>query len=135
MIGQARDPVVDQEVTAALGQVYDPCSLAASSPLSLLDMGLIRGWTYDERTRHLDIVMIVTSPACFLSESMAAAIREQMAGVEAVGSVDIRIDSDVMWTPDMITPEAQAGLDRRRELSRRLLELRPRQWETAVGRE
>jgi metal-sulfur cluster biosynthetic enzyme len=127
------DPGIDAAIRAALHRVYDPCSVAAASPLSLIDMGLIRGWSYDPRARHVAVTMIVTSPACFLSENMADGMRQQLLEIDAVDSVDVRIDGDVLWSPTLLSAGAQASLDERRARIRRLLQVTPQQWRGHAG--
>lgn len=119
-----------EAVHAALRRVYDPCSVAAGAPLDLVAMGLIRSCTLD-RAGRAQVVMAVTSPACFLSENMAAGIREQVGAVEGVTGVDVEIDSDFRWTPDDLSSQAKALLHERRTARLHALRLRPRQWQEA----
>ncbi|HKG39281.1 MAG TPA: iron-sulfur cluster assembly protein [Conexibacter sp.] len=124
-------PALERAVEAALGTVLDPCSIAAANPLSLPDMGLIQRWDYDPATRMLSVVLIVTSPACFLVEDMIDGIRRSLEGLDAVDAVHVEVDAAARWTPDMVSPAGQASLERRRAHARRRLGLRPQQWREA----
>ena len=118
----------EQAVQAALATVHDPCSLATRTPLSLSEMGLIREVRIDDASGAVSIVMVVTSPACFLSESMAASIRDAVGRVDGVTEVGVAIDSDFRWTPDDIGADARRRLDERRERTKVMLDLRPQRW-------
>jgi metal-sulfur cluster biosynthetic enzyme len=122
---------LEHAVAAALGTVLDPCSIAAANPLSLPDMGLIQRWDYDPATRAVSVVLIVTSPACFLVEDMIDGIRRSLLPLEGVDDVHVEVDAAARWTPDMVSPAGQRSLERRRAHARRRLDLRPQQWREA----
>lgn len=50
-----------RRVEEVIDRIYDPCSVAAENPISLIDMGLVRGWSVDESRRLLEVTMCVTS--------------------------------------------------------------------------
>lgn len=127
--GDVPDPVA-RAVAAALHRVKDPCSLAAGSPLSVLDMGLIRSWAYDPDSRRMELVMITTSPGCFLSANMIAAMCEEIGTLDVVEGLDVRV-GDQVWFPDMLSPTAQERLAKGREQRLRRSGVRPQAWKTA----
>jgi metal-sulfur cluster biosynthetic enzyme len=116
------------EVDRRLDLVKDPCSLAAGTPLGLAEMGLVRGWDFDEHTGLLTVRLCVTSPACFLSGQMADAVREQLTAVAGVTTVEIVIDSDHRWSHDDATPAARERLSDNRATIVRLHGIRPQMW-------
>ena len=116
-------------VEAVLEQVVDPCSLAAGTPLSLRDMGLVRSWTW--RDGRLELVLCVTAPGCGFVGHMARAATDGLLALDGVREVDVRVDPEVVWDPSWQSDRARALLDARR---RRVVELglRPRQWEESA---
>ena len=114
------------QVDAALDAVVDPCSVAAGTPLSLRDMGLVRGWSYDDG--RLRLVLCVTGPGCTFVGGMAATAERALLALPDVAAVDVVVDPDVVWDPSWQSPAARAALDDRRRRAVVDLGLRPRMW-------
>ena len=116
-------------VDAALARVCDPCSVAAGSPLSLPDMGLVRRREV-AADGSVRVVLGVTGPGCtFVGTLVTAAEREVRAAVGDSVPVRIDIDPAFLWTEaDLADGPRTALAARRREAER---DLRPRAWETA----
>ena len=127
-IHTATTGVDGSEVDRRLDLVKDPCSLAAGTALGLAEMGLIRGWDFDEHTGGLTVRLCVTSPACFLSGQMANAINEELTAVAGVRTVEVVIDSDHRWSHDDATPAARERLRGNRETILQLNGIRPQMW-------
>jgi metal-sulfur cluster biosynthetic enzyme len=92
------------DIRAALKQVLDP-----EIGVNIVDLGLVYRIEV-EGTRAL-VVMTMTSPACpladYLKELVTAAINERVPGVT---DVDIAIEWDPPWNPDMMSDEARRQL-------------------------
>lgn len=114
-------------VAAALDAVCDPCSVAAGAPLSLRDMGLLRGCVVDGAT--VRVTLGVTGPGCTFAGHLLAAAREAVRAVPGVREVDVRLDTAFVWDPSLLAPPAAAALAERRSRTLALTEVRPRQWE------
>lgn len=119
-------------IEAALERVFDPCSLAARAPVSIVDMGLVLGWRVDEAA-HLTVRMCVTSPCCTLAPNIAAGAERELRRIEGVGDVTIELDAATFWTPERMTDRGREVLRLRRERSQALLPVRPRQWRESAG--
>jgi len=102
----------EEEVLAALGEVVDPCSVAAGAPLSLLDMGLVRGWrlTLDGT---LEVRLDVTAPVCLMAGHFVADARERLGALAGVRAVEIRIEPSGEWSPERISDRGRELLARR----------------------
>ncbi|MBB6227892.1 metal-sulfur cluster assembly factor [Polymorphobacter multimanifer] len=87
-------------IEATLARIHDPCSVAAGRPLSLPDMGLVRGWSYAAGTLHLHLA--VTFAGCTMAPHFAQAAREALLAIPAIAHVHVTIDTDFAWTPDLI---------------------------------
>jgi metal-sulfur cluster biosynthetic enzyme len=127
-ISEAISTLDAAEVDRRLDSVKDPCSLAAGTPLGLAEMGLIRGWVFDEETHLLTVSLCVTSPACFLSGQMADAIRRELGELPDVDDVDVVIDSDHQWAHGDATPEARERLSMNRAAIVQVHGIRPQMW-------
>jgi metal-sulfur cluster biosynthetic enzyme len=55
--------------------------------------------------------MTLTAPACPVAGIMPQQIAEAVAGVEGVGTVEIRLVWEPPWTRDRMTDEAKLALD------------------------
>jgi len=127
-------PSTDEAIRNALHQVCDPCSIAARAPVSILDMGLVRGWTIDE-DGNLVVSMALTSPSCTMGPHMMRAAEQLLAAIPGVASARVEVDPTVFWTPAEMTEAGRAVLERRRENSLAAAAARPQQWrERANGR-
>lgn len=117
-------------IVAALERVYDPCSLAVNANLNVLEMGLVRECTVDEKgVAHIKIG--ATNPFCTLIGSIMEAVEEQVAEVPDVSAVDLTLDTTTPWTPELMSDGARRKLDAQRRELRRSLTIVPRQWEQA----
>lgn len=96
------------ELAAALDAVVDPCSVAAGTPLSLAEMGLLR-----EVREHDGDVLIrfsVTGPGCTYFGAMGAALHAAAAAVPGVRSVHVELDAGLTWHPGLLAPQAAQRL-------------------------
>lgn len=120
------------QVVEALHRVFDPCSVAANAPLSLIDMGLIRDWRID-RDGNLTVRACVTSACCTMAPHFVRAAEEQLAKIPGVTSARVELDPAFLWTPEAMSPHGKAALEARRRRSIELTGLRPQQWRELRG--
>ncbi|MGD9812285.1 MAG: iron-sulfur cluster assembly protein [Sphingobium sp.] len=97
----------DQIVWDALRKVMDPCSIATSVPINIVDMGIVRSVACaDERVR---VVLRFTNPFCFQAGLILEAVETSVG--EATGSpVDVVVDPSDDWVPEDMAETAQAKL-------------------------
>jgi metal-sulfur cluster biosynthetic enzyme len=124
-------PARRTQVEQALARVHDPCSVAARSPLSVRDMGLLRGWELGD-DGVLDVRMCVTTHACTMLGHIVRGIEEAAGEVDGVSEVRVTVERDVLWGEDMMTPEGRALVAGNRRRARELTGVRPRQWKDAA---
>ncbi len=108
-----------QGIREILDQIKDPCSVAASTPMGLSEMGLIRSLRVTPEG-HVSVVLRLTSPFCEMVPYMrneAAAKIERLPGVT---SVTVEHDSGLDWEPELIAPQARERQQRRLQQLRRL---------------
>ena len=92
----------DDDIREALKTVEDP-----EAGMSIVDLGLVYGIRIEAGRVHVDMTM--TSPACpvapYIVDESVAAIR----AIVAEGT-DVQVDLvwEPMWTPDLMSPEAQS---------------------------
>jgi metal-sulfur cluster biosynthetic enzyme len=91
--------VIDADIRAVLSCIHDPCSIAAGRPISVLDMGLVRGWTLDAEG-VLTVTFCVTFAGCTMAPHFAQAAAGDLAKLPGVIRVETLIDTDFIWTPD-----------------------------------
>ena len=105
---------IDQaSIEAALATVYDPCSIAAGRPQSLVDMGLLTDWSLADGVLHLTFA--VTFAGCTMAPHFMAAAEAELAKLPGVRAVATRVDTGFVWSPDrmrsvapVLTGEPQA---------------------------
>ena len=92
----------EDDIREALRLVEDP-----EAGMSIVDLGLVYGIRLESGKVHVDLTM--TSPACpvapYIVDESVAAIR----AIVAEGT-DVQVDLvwEPMWTPDLMSPEAQS---------------------------
>jgi metal-sulfur cluster biosynthetic enzyme len=111
------DPVAN--VTAALGRVVDPCSIATGVPVTLPDMGLVKDVRLDQQGTVV-VELRLTSPFCFQIGLMLQRIQEVTSGLQGVATVHVEVDHGDEWLPEMMAPAARRRLRRIRPLIRDL---------------
>jgi metal-sulfur cluster biosynthetic enzyme len=94
-------PVSDEAIRAVLGRIHDPCSIAAGRPVSVLDMGLVRGWDVDA-DGVLTVTFCVTFAGCTMAPHFAQAAADDLAKLPGVARVETVIDTDFLWEPAMM---------------------------------
>lgn len=109
----------DSEVTAALSAVSDPCSVAAGAALSLLDMGLVRGWAISPEG-DLEVRLDVTTPMCLMAGHFIDDAQRRLEAIPGVRNVTVRVEPSGDWSPARISRRGQELLRRRRREPARL---------------
>jgi metal-sulfur cluster biosynthetic enzyme len=118
-----------QSVTEALGSVFDPCSLSAGAPLSVVDMGLITELTVDDEG-VVTIAIRPTSAMCTLIAGIMTGVEETVARMPGVSSVRVSLNGDTMWTEADLSENGRRVLEARRQRSRAEVPVRPHEWKT-----
>ena len=104
---------IENEAWAALDRIYDPCSIATRSALTIVEMGLVRAVEVDEE-RNVSVRISPTAPSCTLITSIAAAAEKELGAIHGVGTVDVLLDSDFFWSPEAMSDRGKAELARHR---------------------
>jgi len=95
--------VSEELVTEALKEVYDP-----ELHYNIVDLGLV--YDVDVKDGDVHILMTLTTPACPIGPMIIAQIQEMVRILPGVQDVDVELTFDPMWSPDLMSEEAQAGL-------------------------
>ena len=118
---------LDAAVRACFQAIYDPCSVAAATPVSLYDMGLLEGWSLSSEG-VLSVRLCVTFGACTMAPHFVRAAEERLSALPGVREVKVEIDTSVLWTPARMTEHGRTLLQSR-PLRFTPQDLpRPRQW-------
>ena len=90
----------------ALSEVYDPC--CADRGISIVDMGVVEDVRCDGS--HVDVDLVLTTGWCPFVASMSSAIPDRLKRLEGVGTVDVKVVWDPVWTMDRLSEEARGKL-------------------------
>jgi metal-sulfur cluster biosynthetic enzyme len=117
---------LDREIVSALRRVLDPCSIGQHRPMSIYDLGLVRGWDVDPEG-VATIHFCVTSPTCQMAAHFLEAAKREVETIPAIRQAHCFVDASVFWTPARMTSEGSRSLaaQRQRALANRPLP-RPR---------
>jgi FeS assembly SUF system protein len=95
---------VENEIVEALKTVFDP-----EIPVNIYELGLI----YDidiQAEGAVQVKMTLTSPGCPVAGSLPGEVRDKVAGVHGVTSVDVELVWDPSWNPSMMSEAARLEL-------------------------
>lgn len=92
---------LDADIAQTLSRIHDPCSVASGRPISVLDMGLVRGWRLDE-AGALHVTFCVTFGGCTMAPHFMRAAERDLAQLPGVRRVTTVVDADFQWTPDLM---------------------------------
>ena len=108
--GQAEDRTPARLTSKA---VYDQLKTVKDLELgvNLVDLGLIKEVRIEGD--KVAITMLLTSPLCPYADILIYQIKQQVKKIGAVADVDVTIDLDTVWHPEMISKE---GNERLKEL-------------------
>lgn len=101
------------QVLEALNGIVDPCSVAADAPAGLVDMGLVRKCSVEQRGREgarIDVAISVTEPGCLMHAMFVNEARERLAALAGVAEVEVRFDYATDWHPGRMSAAYRAQL-------------------------
>lgn len=93
----------ERDVWDALYDVQDP-----EMPISIVDLGLIYGVAVDEGRAAID--MTLTYTGCPARDMLRDEIREAVASVSGIESVDLRLVWSPEWSIEMVTDQGEEDL-------------------------
>jgi len=118
--------VTEARVRDELNGIIDPCSITAGVPAGMDDMGLISDIQVSDDGadgQRISVKIGLTDPTCMLLGAFANEARERLAELPGVTGVDVMLDHEMEWTPDMLAPHYQQRLTEHRARRRRNLPL------------
>ncbi|ASE63350.1 SUF system Fe-S cluster assembly protein [Chryseobacterium indologenes] len=95
---------IGEEIISVLKTVYDP-----EIPVDIYELGLI----YDVQISDdadVKIIMTLTTPNCPVAETLPQEVKDKVAEVEHVKSVDLELTFEPSWNKDMMSEEAKFEL-------------------------
>ena len=95
---------IGENIIKALKTVFDP-----EIPVDIYELGLV----YDVQISEdgdVKVVMTLTTPNCPVAESLPQEVKEKVAAVENVRSVDLELTFEPSWNKDMMSEEAKFEL-------------------------
>ena len=98
---------IKNNVIDILKQCNDP-----ELPIDLWNLGLIYDLKINEQDEKfaVDIIMSLTTPGCTMGQYMIADIKNKMASIKAISSVNVELTFDPPWNPKMMTEEGKIKL-------------------------
>ncbi len=95
-----------EDILESLRPVKDP-----ELDLSIVDLGLVRGITFEEDTGRADIDLTLTSPMCPLGPEIMAATKSAAQRLPGVREAVINLVWSPLWDPRVdASEEAKAAL-------------------------
>jgi metal-sulfur cluster biosynthetic enzyme len=105
----ATAPPTDAAVWAAIAEVVDPCSRLYGTDLSLVDLGMVERLSVDAGGAvHIDLLL--DDPLCMYTFVLQKELRDRIAALDGVSSIDIAVLPDFSWSRERVLPAARARL-------------------------
>jgi metal-sulfur cluster biosynthetic enzyme len=115
------------DVLRRLGGVDDPCSVAMGTPLSIVDLGLVRA-VVAGADGAVTVTIAPTSPGCMVLPRIAEAVHDAALSASGVTRVEVAVDHGFAWSHHAMAEGARTALQQRRDRMVRELDIRPQQW-------
>ncbi len=96
--------MLEGQIVQVLKTVYDP-----EIPVDIYALGMIYEVSVDDEG-NAKIVMTLTTPNCPVAESLPNEVREKVAAIPGIKSVDLELTFDPPWDKDMMSDEAKLEL-------------------------
>ena len=95
---------IKNNVIDILKQCNDP-----ELPIDLWNLGLIYDLKINEQDKKfaVDIIMSLTTPGCTMGQYMIEDIKNKMASIKSISSVNVELTFDPPWNPQMMTEEGK----------------------------
>ncbi len=100
----ASDEEFEQIIWDQLKTVFDP-----EIPVNIVDLGLIYGFDINKTApgeRQIMVQMTLTAPGCGMGEILVEDVREKVAIIPTVESVEVDLVFDPPWSREMMTEAA-----------------------------
>lgn len=110
-----------ERVLTALREVVDPCSVAAATPIDIVEMGLVD--RIDPDGEGVAIRLSLTTPSCMMLGQLLDQIDRHVSPVLG-RRPEVTLDDGMTWTPARMSGEARAIRDARRRVLLSLLQSR-----------
>lgn len=104
----ASDKDIEEVIWTQLRTCYDP-----EIPVNIADLGLIYRCQVTARPdglRDVDVDMTLTAPGCGMGDILVQDVRDKVAIVPTVASVQVEMVFDPPWNQTMMTEEARLQL-------------------------
>ena len=101
----ATDEDVEKLVWEQLRTCFDP-----EIPINIVDLGLVYECKVDHRedgTREVRIKMTLTAPGCGMGEVLVQDVRDKLAAIPTLGSIDVELVFDPPWNHSMMSEAAR----------------------------
>ncbi len=98
---------LETAVRDCLNTIVDPCSIAASAPAGLVDMGMVSALTIEDLRggAHRAVIQIgITHPFCMMAGVFLNEVRQRVPQIAGIAEVEVSLDNETLWTPDRMTP-------------------------------
>jgi metal-sulfur cluster biosynthetic enzyme len=100
--------VSEAAVRAAIDAVVDPCSRLYGTNISLLDLGMVESVRVDGGAVRVDLLL--DDPLCMYTFVIQRELRERIAALDGVASVEITVLPDFGWSRERVSPAARQRL-------------------------
>lgn len=95
---------LERKIIHVMKNIFDP-----EIPVNIYDIGLIYEIKIDD-DNNVFILMTLTSPNCPVAESLPQEVKDEVANLKEVKSVDLELTFDPPWDQEMLSDEAKLEL-------------------------
>ena len=102
------DSLTRSDVLAMLATIPEPCAIALGDPTNIVSMGLVESIEISQSSVAIELCL--TDTACVHYPAMKRYIADTLRELGGVTQTQVKITTDVLWTPDRRQTAAIAKL-------------------------
>lgn len=110
-----------EQVRTRLNAIIDPCSQTAGAPAGLIDMGLVRESVMEPLQQggyRARVKLSITHPFCLMAGVFLNEVEKRLRELPEVRELDVSMDTETLWTPQLMTQEYRVRLEAVRKARR-----------------
>lgn len=110
-------------IESSLNEVVDPCSSAAGTPLSIIELGIVDEIDLDDGT--VTVTLLPTSITCPFFHNMNEEIIKKLEDYDWVEAVEVTMETTQSWSEDRMATPARDRLSANRQRMRETHDITP----------
>ena len=79
-------------------------------PIDLWNLGLIYDININDKKKHIEIIMTLTTPGCSMATHIANDVKNKILKLDEIKTINVKTTFDPLWEPEMMTDKGKIKL-------------------------